>query len=129
MLENVCVDLGEQPYPAPTIGDQLARADILRTDALTSAARIVATVAGFRATFGSWPTHIEMPVLMAEAIEEQVLTPLGWSLLMKKLHVVHGREGTVVATDGANRAFEYISADATFSPGIAADVWLWGIVV
>jgi 8-oxo-dGTP pyrophosphatase MutT (NUDIX family) len=129
VLENVCVDLGEQPFPAPTIGDQLARADILRTDSLTSAARIVATVAGFRATFGSWPTHIEMPVLMAEAIEEQVLTPLGWSLLMKKLHVVHGREGTVVATDGANRAFEYISADATSSPGIAADVWLWGIVV
>jgi 8-oxo-dGTP pyrophosphatase MutT (NUDIX family) len=129
VLENVCVNLGEQPNPAPTIGGQLARADILRTDWLTSAARIVATVAGFRATFGSWPTHIEMPVLMAEAIEEQVLTPLGWSLLMRKLHVVHGREGTVVATDGANRAFEYISADATSSPGIAADVWLWGVVL
>ena len=70
-----------------------------------------------------------MPVLMTEAIEEQVLTPLGWSLLMKKLHVMHSRESTVVATDRTNRAFDYSNTDATYSPGIAADVWLKGIVV
>jgi hypothetical protein len=88
---------------------------------------MVATVARFRATVGSWQTHIEMPTLMAQAIEEQVLTPLDWSLLMKKLHIVPRREGTVSATDGANLAFEYTSANATNSPDIAADVWFWGI--
>ncbi|MDB5781278.1 hypothetical protein [Caballeronia mineralivorans] len=81
-------------------------------------------VAGFRAAFGSWPTHIEMPVRMAQAIEEQVLTPLGWSMLTKKLHIVHGHEGTVVATDGANQALEYTSANAISFLGIAADAWL-----
>ncbi len=79
-LEKVCVGLGEQPCAAPAIDGQPTRADILRTGSLTSAVGIVATVAGFRAAFGSWPTHIEMPVLMAEAIEEQVLTPLGWNI-------------------------------------------------
>lgn len=70
-FEKACASLGEQPFPAPTDGGQLTRADILRNGSLTSAARIVATVAGFRAAFCSWPTHIEMPVLIAEAIEEQ----------------------------------------------------------
>ncbi len=128
-LEKACVDLGKQLCAVPTIDHQLTRMDILRTGSLTSVARIIATVAGFRTTFGAWPTHIEIPVLMAEAIREQVLTPLGWRMLTKKLHIVHGYEGSVVATDGAHQAFEYNSANATSSPGIAADAWLWGFAL
>jgi ADP-ribose pyrophosphatase YjhB (NUDIX family) len=129
-LEKAYVGFGAQLCAAPTSGGQLTHADILRTGSLTSAVRIVATVAGFRAAFGSWPTHIKMPVLLAEAIEEHVLTPLGWNMLTKKLHIVHGHEGTVVATDGADQVFEYSSASETSAPhNAAADVWLWGLAL
>jgi len=46
---------------------------------------------------------------------------------MKKLHIVHGREGTVVATDEAIRAFEYISRPLTSFPDIAATLWYLGV--
>jgi hypothetical protein len=108
-------------------GQQLSKSDVLRTEHLTSAARIVVTIKGFHDRYGCWPSKIVMAKSMADAIKSHVLTDLGWQLLKDKLQIHAIEEGTVYAENEKGDRFKY--GDSGFQPTSQnrADFWIWGM--
>ena len=105
------------------------RENVMVSSTLTSALRIIYTVNAFRGRFGVWPTQIKLGKDMAGAIQEHVLTPVGWAMMASKVRIVRVEEGTVIAESG-EMVFNY--DDCTDAPiqavdGSRADLWFWGL--
>jgi ADP-ribose pyrophosphatase YjhB (NUDIX family) len=94
---------------------------------LTSAHRILATIAGFRRQYGFWPTRMLLDRGMFEVIRKEILTPLGWKMLNQKLDIVALDEGTIYAEGNEGERFEY-DADHFHRPdGPSVCFWIWGV--
>jgi hypothetical protein len=94
---------------------------------LSSARRIVYTVAAYRRKFGEWPSRISIDQDTAEAIKAEILTPLGWKMLLDRVEVDTEVDGSLISEGPAGR-FDY--ADFTESSADecrAVSLWIWGI--
>lgn len=102
-----------------------ARRHIIKYEfGLTSGQRILSTINGFRRRTGEWPTRLLIDRGTANAIKDEILTPLGWKMLESKLKIELIEAGTLFAEKDGNR-FEY-DADHTVPPdNERADVWIW----
>ena len=108
---------------------RLTRAEILLSDTLGSAYRILTTIEGFRAQHRKWPTRVRMAGEMAKGIQEQLLTPLGWALLASKLELVQIDKGTVIAEDGYGARYEYGDVEPLITDTRPAEQWIWGVTL
>ena len=114
--------LNEMPIKPPS------RHEILLTSTLTSATRIVAAINGYRNKHEKWPCRVLMNADMSDAIQTQVMTPLGWTMLERKVELVKIDEGTVIAEGNDGTRFEYDSVHFSQPQDIQrADVWIWGL--
>jgi hypothetical protein len=108
---------------------RLARAEILLSSTLAWACRLLETVEGFHTRHGQWPSRVLMDASMATAIQEQVLTPLGWALLASKLELVQKAKGTVIAQDSYGRQYEHGDAEPLIPDTRRAEQWIWGVTL
>ncbi|MDP2228364.1 MAG: NUDIX hydrolase [Moraxellaceae bacterium] len=104
----------------------LKREDVLITPSISSVGRIIFAVNGFRCRHGEWPTRIKMDASMADAIQDHVLTPLGWTMMSAKMDIVRISEGTVIA-ENRTSFFEYDAKNNVPHDTEPADVWIWGL--
>ena len=117
--EIVIKSLRDQP--------SLSKSDIISYQwGLSSAHRILATIAGFRRQYGHWPTRLLMNRDMVEAMIKDILTPLGWDMLNQKLEIVPIDEGTLFAEGAAGERREYGDQDH-LRDGPSVTFWIWGV--
>lgn len=109
-----------------------ARRDIIKYQfGLTSGHRIVAVLNSFRKRFGDWPCRLLIGYGMASALQEEVLTPLGWEMLNERLELVIIEDAELIAVGVNGEQCDY-SSDACelhSDQKPRADEWLWGITV
>ncbi|MBK7282979.1 hypothetical protein [Candidatus Aalborgicola defluviihabitans] len=106
---------------------RLSKSDIISYQwGLSSAHRILATIAGFRRQYGHWPTRLLMNRDMVEAIPKDILTPLGWDMLNQKLEIVTIDEGTLFAEGAAGERREY-GDHFRLKEGPSVTFWIWGV--
>jgi ADP-ribose pyrophosphatase YjhB (NUDIX family) len=105
----------------------LSKSDIVSYEwGLSSAHRILATVAGFRRKYGHWPQRLLTYRGMVEAIPKDILTPLGWDMLNQKLEIVPIDEGTLFAEGAAGERCEY-GDHFHLQEGPSVTFWIWGV--
>ena len=106
---------------------RLSQSDIVSYQwGLSSAHRILATIAGFRRQYGHWPKRLLMDRGMVEGIPKDILTPLGWDLLNQKLEIVTIDEGTLFAEGAAGERCEY-GDHVHLNEGPSVTFWIWGV--
>ncbi|MBL0245044.1 MAG: NUDIX hydrolase [Rhodoferax sp.] len=106
---------------------RLSKSDIVSYQwGLSSAHRILATIAGFRRQYGHWPKRLLMDRGMVEGIPKDILTPLGWGMLNQKLEIVTIDEGTLFVEGASGERFEY-DAQFNLKEGPSVTFWLWGV--
>jgi len=94
---------------------------------LSSAQRILYTVAAYQKKYGQWPTGLSMDANMAAAVKADLLTPLGWKMLHQRLKVDYDAKGTVIAS-GPKGLFDYEDYDWNCEDALpTVDKWIWGI--
>jgi len=129
-LPSFTTHVNDQPVVEAVLGllsKPVTRADILATWTLTSAQRILYTMAGFRRKYGRWPDRVLKDAGMADAIKREVLTPLGWALLAIKVDLVKIDRGTVIAEGVDGARYEYGDTDSDNSGASDASQWVWGL--
>jgi ADP-ribose pyrophosphatase YjhB (NUDIX family) len=110
------------PKPAPT------REDLLKYFTLSSAHRIVYIINAYRQRFGKWPSKVTMDAGMYEALQREIFTPLGWSMMAERLELLPNAEGTVIAFGSDGSAVDYADIADRMPPNeYRSDVWIWGI--
>jgi 8-oxo-dGTP pyrophosphatase MutT (NUDIX family) len=130
-------DVLNHPNDAPLVKalqqeQRPARRDIIKYQfGLTSGFRILATINGFHRKHGVWPCRLLMDKGMANAIANDVLTPLGWQMMSSKLEIVTVDEGTVIAEGKHGEKCDYNNDPCEPVPttGPRADEWIWGFAV
>lgn len=97
---------------------------------LTSGQRILAAISTYRHQFNQWPTRILIDQGTADAIRDQVLTPLGWKMLADKVQIIPCDIPTLYA-EGVEGRVEYngIHTHLNDKGKERPDVWIWGINV
>jgi ADP-ribose pyrophosphatase YjhB (NUDIX family) len=130
MLGDILTHANDAPLVEALQQEQRpARRDIIKYQfGLTSGFRILATLHGFHRKYGMWPHRLLMEKAMANAIVNNVLTPLGWQMLTSKLEIVAIDEGTVIAEgkDGASCDYNIDPCEQVPAIGPRADEWIWG---
>ena len=108
----------------------LTKDDIVKYEfGLTSGHRILEAVRGYRSRFGKWPTRLLMWDRMADAIQRDTLTDLGWAMLVSKMEVVRIPEGAVIVEGKSGNKFEYGEAYEPLPDAKSADMWIWGCIL
>lgn len=100
---------------------------VLQTGTLMSARRILLTINAFKARHGCWPTRLFIQQGMADGLQRDVLTRIGWSRLLEKVEVIPFEKGTVIAEDADGHRFDFEDYDHSRSIEEGADEWLWGV--
>lgn len=130
-------DILNHPNDAPLVKalqkePRPARRDVIKYQfGLTSGFRILATINGFYRKYGVWPQRLLMENNMANAIMNEVLTPLGWQMITSKMEVVAIEDGTVIVEgeDGASCDYNVDFCEQIPASGPRADEWIWGFRV
>jgi hypothetical protein len=129
-LANILSHTNDKPVIEALMSINLAltKSDIVKYQwGLTSGHRILATISGYRLRFANWPTKVLMDEGMANAIRDEVLTPLGWELLSQKIELIPCDVQTVFA-EGPEGTFEY--GDHTHrTDKLRPDIWIWGVEI
>jgi ADP-ribose pyrophosphatase YjhB (NUDIX family) len=99
--------------------------DLMKSPALTSGRRILATINGFRRRYGSWPTLLRLDRGVANALQDQTLTATAWLMLEAKMRIVLIDQGTIIAENNCQQ-FEYDANHTMPLDGERADIWIWG---
>lgn len=100
---------------------------VLLTGTLGSARRIILTINAFKSRYGCWPTRLFIQEGMANGLQRDVLTRIGWSRLIEKVEVIPFEKGTLIAEDADGHRFDYENYDHSRSADEGADEWLWGV--
>lgn len=100
---------------------------VLQTGTLGSARRIIFTINAFKTRYGNWPSRLLLQDAMADGLQRDVLTRIGWSRLLEKVEVIPFEKGTVIAEDGEGHRFDYEDYDHSQPQEGGADEWIWGI--
>lgn len=109
---------------------QISRAELLKGHSLGSVERIMVTIEGFRASYGHWPTVVQIPAMIVDDIKKHVLTPQGWTLLLNRIELNLSEHDSIVASDASGRIFEYQQysyAKHSAKLDTHADNWIWGL--
>jgi hypothetical protein len=88
-------------------------------------ARVVATINGFKAKHGYWPTRIEAEAATIIALATHYLTPFGFFLVQMKVELTEGAIGTVVARGRGKDAFDYSNEESAWTDSQPFDASAW----
>lgn len=94
--------------------------------------RLLNCLEEFCGKHGRWPAKLHLSIGANRVLKDDHLTPLGYSLLSQKLHLVvsHEEDGPLVAEGSEGENLDYGSEGWSGTPDLPkAGEWLWGVSV